>query len=372
MVGRQPATVRVHSGLARVVETEMALADIVAALAFRAEPEVFDHAHNGYAERVVCHKHVDLVGRNACVGECARPGLRAGADGDVAAVFAVFGSLARADYPRGLFAAVRGYLRRCDYHRAAAVRNHAALKQMQRMGDYARVYNILHGNFVDAHEFEVGHRLDRLRVSHSMSARYHRYFGELLVGCAILMLVAVLDHAIVGDERLPPRVLHIGVWERRPLACRSRRADVAPVGVRGGAVGEQRHAALARRYHRGGVIGVKLVGCAAHGGVVNDLGFEAEIFGYAKPADALVRAGVIDGVDVRPRQPRVFQRFDSGGGFDLQGACAGAHHSERVFVDADYRGLSALGHLESPYIISRRIAGVLAIGFGWLGWVRVG
>ena len=26
----------------------------------------------------------------------------------------------------------------------------------------------------------------------------------------------------------------------------------------------------------------------------------------------------------------------------------------------------------SPYIISRRIAGVLAIGFGWLGRVRLG
>ena len=203
--------------------------------------------------------------------------MGARADGNIAAVFAVFGSLARADYPRGLFAAVRGNFRRRDDNRAAAVRNHAALKQMQRMGDYARVYNILHCDFVDAHEFEVGHRLDRLRVSHSMAARYHRYFGELLVGCAVLMLVAVLDHAIVGDERLPPRVLHIGVRERRPLACRARRADVAPVGVRRGSVGKQRHAALARRNHRGGVVGVEFVGSAAHRGVVYDLRLEAEI-----------------------------------------------------------------------------------------------
>ena len=85
------------AGLRGSSNPQMPLRYVLAALALRAEAEVFYHAHYGYGERVVCHEDVNLVGRYAGVGEGAGAGLSAGADGDVAAVLAVLGRFAAAD-----------------------------------------------------------------------------------------------------------------------------------------------------------------------------------------------------------------------------------------------------------------------------------
>ena len=74
--------------------------------------------------------------------------LRAGAGGDVAAVLAVLGGLAAADDPDRLLLDVAGDIGGDEDGRAAAVGDHAALEQVQRVGDDPRLKHVLDGDLV--------------------------------------------------------------------------------------------------------------------------------------------------------------------------------------------------------------------------------
>ena len=86
---------------------------------------------------------------------------------------------------------------------------------------------------------------------------------------------------------------------------RSAGADPAPVRVGSGTVGDQRDVALARRDHRGGVVGMELVGRPADRGIVDQSRLDAEILRDTEPANVLVAAVVVHGVNVAPAQPGV-------------------------------------------------------------------
>ena len=79
--------------------------------------------------------------------------------------------------------------------RAAAVGDHAAFEQVQRVGDDPRFEHVLDGDFVDLDELEVGHRLDGFWVAHGVLARGDGDLGELLGRGAVLVHVAVGDQS---------------------------------------------------------------------------------------------------------------------------------------------------------------------------------
>ena len=199
VVGGEAAAVGVE-GQPGLIEGQVAVFDELADLALGAESEVFEHHGDGDAERVVDHRDVDLVGRDAGLTVCGGSALGAGRGGDVAAVFAVLGGLAGADDPDRLFLDVARDLGRDKDGRSATIGDHAAFKQVQRVGDDARLEHVFDGDLVDLDELQVGHRLDGLGVAHRVLARRHRDLSELL-GCgAVLVHVTMGDHGVVADQ----------------------------------------------------------------------------------------------------------------------------------------------------------------------------
>jgi hypothetical protein len=78
------------------------------------------------------------------------------------------------------------------------------------------------------------------------------------------------------------------------------------------------------RDHGSGVIGLELEGAATDVRGIDDPGLKAKIFRNAKAADALIAAGVIDGINIAPTQASVFWRLRGGLSFDLQRLMPGA------------------------------------------------
>ena len=179
---------------------------------------------------------------------------------------------------------------RGDNHGTTAIGDHTALEQPQRMGDQARFQDIVDGDVAHADEFQIGHGLDRFRVAHGMTPRGHGDMGKLLVRGAILKHVAGLDHGIIANEGQPPRVFHIVDKRGRANTGGPGRANGAAVGMGRGAIGDQRHVALASSNHGEGMVGLKLKGAPAHIGGIDDARFKAKIFRNAQAADILIAA----------------------------------------------------------------------------------
>src|SRR5919108_3208302 len=102
--------------------------------------------------------------------------------------------------------------------------------------------------------------------------------------------------------------------------------------------------ALAGGDHGAGVIGLKFEGAATDVGGIDDPGLYAEILRNAKPPDALIAAGVIDGIDIAPTQAGVFEGLRGGLSFDLQRTYAWSH-PQGVLVDPNDGGVCSLRHM---------------------------
>ena len=350
MVRRKSAAVRVERGSACLVEPQLPALHVGAALALLAEAQVFQQREHRDGERVVDHRDLDLVGRDARLAERRGRGLRGRAGRDVAAALGILGRLSGAQDPHRRLLRVASDISRRDHHRAAAVRDDARLQQMQRVRDHARRHHIFDRDLASARQqFEVLHPLLRLRVSHRVEARGDRDLGELLTRRAVLVHVASCDQRIVGDERHAPGALHVAQRARRSSPHAAARADAELLAVGRRAVGEQRDLRLARGDVALGVRGVELVRTAADGRGVDHVGLDVEVLGDAQPGHAAspTVAGVIDGVDVAPCQAGLLQRLSGGLSLDLQGSDAG-RLAQRVFIDADDGGVACLGWHTTP------------------------
>ena len=293
VVGGKATAVGVYRRLLGIVKVEPPVADKGAAFALAAEAQVLDKAHHGDAERVIGHQNIDLRWRHSRLGESGGSRLGSGADRDITAILPVFGGLTGTDDPHRLLPGIAGDVCRGDHYRASSVGDHAALQQVQRVGNRARVHDIFRGDLVDANEFQVGHGLHCFRVAHGMAPGCHRDGGKLLFRGAVLEFVTRLDHGIVPDEREPPGVLHVAEEIGHiPAGCTGR-ADGSTIAMGRRAVGEQGHLAFTVGDHPVGVVGLELEGRTTHRGSVDDTGLEAKVFGNAKSPNPLVAAGVV-------------------------------------------------------------------------------
>ena len=222
----------------------------------------------------------------------------------------------------GVFLAFAGGIAGGDDDGAAAVGDHAAFEEVEGVGDDAGVPDILGGDLTRAAEAEVGHGLDGLRVADGVGAGGDGDGGELVLGGAVLVHVALLDHGIVGDEGDAPGVLHVADGCGVADAGGAAGADGAGDGVGDGAVGEEGDVGLAGGDVAGGVGGVELEGGPADVGGVENPGLEAKVLGDLQ-ADGAGLVGVVDGVDVAPGQAGVLEGPGGGGGLDVEGGDAG-------------------------------------------------
>src|SRR5262249_31004409 len=104
MIRRQAAAVSVQGWLARVIKDEMAVADVLSTLTLFAKAQILDQAHDGDREGVIGHQHIDFGRAHAGLTKGDRGGLGTSADGDIAAIFTIFGGLTSADDPHWLLA----------------------------------------------------------------------------------------------------------------------------------------------------------------------------------------------------------------------------------------------------------------------------
>ena len=279
------------------------------------------------------------AGGHARFAEGHRPRLHRGAGGDVAADLGIAGGLPGAEDPYRRLRAIPRHVGPGDDDRAAAIGDHAAFEQVQRVRDHARIHHVVDGGLADVEELEVVHGLHGLGVAHRVMARRGGDLGELFAGRAELEHVPPGGHRVVRDER------HAGegfeVVRRIHAAAPAAGADAGDVAVRGGAVGQERDAGLAFADRTPGVGRVELVGAAAHRGRVDDVRPDAEVLGDGEPARAALRR-VVDGIHVAPGQPGVPEGRGGRAGLDVHRGDLALDVPGRVFMDADDGGVPSL------------------------------
>ncbi|MYK25679.1 MAG: YfcE family phosphodiesterase, partial [Dehalococcoidia bacterium] len=280
--------------------------------------------------------------------------MRARARRDVAPVLAVLRRLARPDQPHGRLLAAAGHVGRRDDHRPAAVADHAALQQVQRIRHDARIQHVLRGDLVHAHELQVRHRLHGFGIPHRVVPCRHRDARELLVRRAVLEHVTLLHHRVVRDQRRPVRGLHV----RRP---RSRtappaRADRDTVRGRGRAVAQDRHVALARGDVTHRVRRLELVRGAADLCRVEHRRPKTQVSSQLQAASRFPVLCVVDRVDIAPLQPGVVQRRADRINLHVHRRNTRSY-PQGVLVDADDGRLPLLRHRSSS---DRGCGGVFA------------
>ena len=338
----EAAAIGVERGTTGLVEAQASAFHPRAAFAFHAEAEVLENREHGDRERVVDHRDVELARCYARLAECAGPGLRSGAGGDVAAVLGVLRGLAAAEDPDRLFLAVARDVGRRDHHRAAAIGDHAALEQVQRVGDHARAHHVRDRGLANLEELERSHRRDRFGVSHRVITRRRGDLRELLARGAVLMHVAVRDHRVIRDQRHAAEALEIIGGSGHAGAHARADADRPGMAVRRRAVAEQRDARLALRDVALRVGGVELVGAAADVGRVDHVRVQAEVLGDLQARHAAAIAGVVDRVHVAPAEAGVRERAPGALGLDLQRTHAPFHITRRVLVNPNNRRVAFL------------------------------
>src|SRR5262245_40366127 len=99
MIRRQAATVSVQGRLTWIIKDQMTVAHILATLALFAKAQILDQAHDGDRERVIGHQDIDFHRAHPGLTKGNRRRLGASTDGNVPAVFTIFGGLASADDP---------------------------------------------------------------------------------------------------------------------------------------------------------------------------------------------------------------------------------------------------------------------------------
>ncbi len=131
MVGGQPTPIGVERRSTRPVETQASSLNPGTALALRTETKIFQNRQHGDTERVVDHGDIHFRRAHARLAEGRRGGLHGGGGRQITADRRVFGGLSRTQNPHGRFGAVACHIRAGNHHGTSAVRNHAALEQMQ-------------------------------------------------------------------------------------------------------------------------------------------------------------------------------------------------------------------------------------------------
>ena len=294
MVGRQAAAVRVDRQ--RTPQADATVLHVRAALALLAESQALQGDADRDGERVVDHRHVEVGVGDAGAGHGLGPGLDRGRVGQVAHPGAgMRARLGRAQdidrFLRQVTCAFRGR----DDQRAAAVRDHAAVQQVQRRRHHARGQHVVHGDRIA----ELGGRIER-----GMAARGHRDLGQLLAGGAELVHVPLRGQCVVADRgRAVARLELFG----RVAAARPAGPDREAVRRPLAAVQDERHVAVARGNRGRGVGRMRHERRAADRVGIEEVRMQIQVFGQRDDAHA-ADARREQAVHVIEAQPGVIQR----------------------------------------------------------------
>ena len=176
-------------------------------------------------------------------------------------------ALAAADHIDGLVGEVLGAFGGDEDQRAAAVRDQAALEQVERIGDQPRVEHVLHGDRIPVR---------RARIHPRPLALRHRHHRQLFVGHAVLLHVA--QHAD-GEHRggAHRAVGHLEL--RRQRSASAAATATANAGSPALAVGHQNGVRVASLDGRHGVAHMQHERAAADGTAVHPARRDTEVVG---------------------------------------------------------------------------------------------
>ena len=181
---------------------------------------------------------------------------------------------------------------------AAAVRDHAAVEPMQRIGDHGRIHDLF-----DRHHL----RQHRVRIVLGVVGRCDLHPGELLRRGAELVHVAAGRHGVHVRRRRPvgKLELQVGLLHVAHAGCGAGRHAfrARPTGER-----HERDIAAAGRNCLERVADMDVVGRATGVGRIDVAELEAHVFDHREAAEARRVAGRAEiPVDVTLAQPRVVE-----------------------------------------------------------------
>ena len=154
--------------------------------------------------------------------------------------------LAGAEDPDRLLLAVTRDVGRGDHDRAAAVGDHAALEQVQRVRDHARLQHVLDRHLANVEKLEVRHRRDGFGVAHRVVARGDARSRRAARWSCRTGACGGAPPSRSCDERHAGEGLHVVDGRARAGAHVTADADRERVAVGGRAVGQQRDARACR------------------------------------------------------------------------------------------------------------------------------
>ena len=287
--------------------------DKIAPFSLLAKAQVFQGFHHRDGKGVVNHRHINVLMGNAGHGKGRFVALLGGDIHQIPPAGPLVGNgLANAQHPYGTLAAVAGHLRRCHYHRAAAVGYHAAVGQVQRRGNHPGVHHV-------RHRYRVAE--EGLRVQRGVLAYRYGHLGQLLRSSAVKVHVALGNHRVQADGGQAVKLLKAvrrRVQAGMPVAAHAAGADRHPAGAGQAAVGDDGAVDPPGGDGGQGVGQVKLEGTAAHRGVVHVLGVHIQVVGQVHPAVADAAGGGKEAVHVGFGQAGVRQGLDDALPLDLQ------------------------------------------------------